>query len=83
MKFALAQNEFIEELVMPVANTEDLEKLIRFIEENLRASSNAGLKFIDLRNFKGRLQSRQNHVVFGRRGAGKSTLINSLNGGLV
>ena len=54
-------------------------QLATYIEENLRASRSAGLDFIDLRNFKGRLSSRQNHVVFGRRGAGKSTLVSSLS----
>jgi hypothetical protein len=59
---------------------EDVHALVAYIEENLRASSLAGLKFIDTRNFKGRLTVRQNHVVFGRRGAGKSSLVKSVCG---
>ena len=57
-----------------------MHKLVAYIEENLRASSLAGLNFIDTRNFKGRLTVRQNHVVFGRRGAGKSSLVKSVSG---
>ncbi len=62
-------------------NTRDnVRKLVAYIEENLRASSSAGLTFIDTRNLKGRLMVRQNHVVFGRRGAGKSSLVESVCG---
>lgn len=59
---------------------DDVSKLVAYIEENLRASSSAGLTFIDTRNLKGRLAAKQNHVVFGRRGAGKSTLVKSVCG---
>jgi len=58
---------------------EDLKKVIDFIEENLRASNYAGIEFIDARNFLGRISTNQNHVIFGRRGAGKSCLIASLD----
>lgn len=54
-------------------------KLVNYIEENLRASHSAGLTFIDPRHLQTRLSSKQNHVVFGRRGAGKSTLVSSLD----
>ncbi len=57
---------------------EDLNKLTDFIEANTRATEKAGIKFIDPRNFKSKLFNKQNHVIFGRRGAGKSTLINTL-----
>jgi hypothetical protein len=57
---------------------DEVHKLVAYIEENLRASSLAGLNFIDTRNFKGRLTVRQNHVIFGRRGAGKSSLVKSV-----
>lgn len=56
-----------------------LQKLVTCIEENLRASKLAGLSFVDPSNFKTRLLARQNHVIFGRRGAGKSSLLASLN----
>lgn len=57
---------------------QDLNKLVDYIEENLRTSPYAGIKFIDPKNFKNRILNRQNHIIFGRRGAGKSTLIASL-----
>jgi hypothetical protein len=56
----------------------DVGKLVTFIEEHLRASPTAGLRFVDPRHLKSRISSRQNHVVFGRRGAGKSKFISSL-----
>jgi hypothetical protein len=71
-------------LIADMAQTPNIRdgvhKLVAYIEENLRASSLAGLNFIDTRNFKGRLTVRQNHVVFGRRGAGKSSLVKSVCG---
>lgn len=57
---------------------EDLKNIIDFIEENLRASNSAGIEFIDAKNYLGRISTNQNHVIFGRRGAGKSCLISSL-----
>jgi energy-coupling factor transporter ATP-binding protein EcfA2 len=57
----------------------EIIKLVNYIEENLRASHSAGLTFIDPRHLQTRLSSKQNHVVFGRRGAGKSTLVSSLD----
>jgi len=59
-------------------NKESLRRLIRYLEENLRASSIAGLDYIDPRDFTNRFLSKQNHVIFGRRGAGKSMLIKSI-----
>lgn len=59
-------------------NIEQLNRLSGFIEENLRSSQSAGLKFIDSGNLKSRLTNKQNHVIFGRRGAGKSTFVSSL-----
>jgi len=56
----------------------EVERLITCIEENLRASPSAGLKFVDLRRHKTRLVSKQNHVIFGRRGAGKTSLVGSI-----
>jgi hypothetical protein len=35
--------------------SDDVRKLVAYIEENLKASSSAGLTFIDTRNLKGRL----------------------------
>jgi hypothetical protein len=57
--------------------TGELSKLVTYIEENLRASPTSGVPFVDSRHHQERLMSRQNHVVFGRRGAGKTTLVKS------
>lgn len=59
-------------------NKNSIEKLTTYIEENLRATVNSGMSFIDPNNFKSKLASKQNHVVFGRRGSGKSSLSSSL-----
>ena len=57
----------------------EIQKLIRYIEENTRADKVSGIDFIDPRNFKSKVQGKQNYVVFGRRGAGKSTLLKTLS----
>jgi len=57
----------------------EIQKLIRYIEENTRADKVSGIDFIDPRNFKPKVQGKQNYVVFGRRGAGKSTLLKTLS----
>ena len=59
-------------------NQTEITKLVTYIEENLRSSPTAGLEFVDSRLYQARLTSSQNHVVFGRRGAGKTTLANSI-----
>ena len=56
----------------------DIDKLTTYIEENLRATVNSGMNFIDPKKFKSKLLSKQNHVAFGRRGAGKSSLVSSI-----
>lgn len=58
---------------------DNLNRVVRYIEENLRASMKVGLPFVDPRGHQERILSRQNHVVFGRRGAGKSTLLRSIS----
>ena len=55
----------------------EIARLVTYIEENLRASPTAGLQFVDSRHLKSRLLSKQNHIVFGRRGAGKTSLVRS------
>jgi hypothetical protein len=62
--------------------SEQIVKLTKYIEENLRASPTAGISFVDARQQKERLSSQQNHVVFGRRGAGKTSLLKSALGGI-
>lgn len=59
----------------------ELRKLLTYIEENLRASPTAGMEFVDARQHRDRLASRQNHVVFGRRGAGKTSLVTATQNG--
>lgn len=59
----------------------DKRNLISFIEENLRASEDFGINFVDPRNYKSRLLNKQNHVIYGRRGSGKTSLLNSLKEG--
>lgn len=54
---------------------QEISKLTAYIEENLRSSKSSGLPFVDTRNFLSRLGLRQNHVVYGRRGSGKTTLV--------
>lgn len=58
-------------------NQTEVTKLVTYIEENLRASPSSGLQFVDSRRYRARLLSKQNHVVFGRRGAGKTCLVSS------
>ncbi len=62
--------------------SEQIVKLTKYIEENLRASPTAGVSFVDARQQRERLSSQQNHVVFGRRGAGKTSLLKSALGGV-
>jgi len=58
-------------------NQREVTKLVTYIEENLRASPSSGLPFVDSRHSRARLLSKQNHVVYGRRGAGKTILVSS------
>jgi len=61
-----------------MVNSSEITKLVTFIEENLRAAPRVGLEFVDSRHYRTRLVSKQNHVVFGRRGAGKTSLVSSI-----
>jgi hypothetical protein len=56
----------------------EIQKLINYIEENLRTSDETKAKFTDPRNYSSRLFNKQNQVIFGRRGSGKSLLIKTL-----
>ncbi len=56
----------------------ELQTLRGYIEENLRATEKAGFEFIDARHLKDRIQSKQNNIIFGRRGSGKSALLQEL-----
>lgn len=57
----------------------DLKKLVNYIEANIRSNDISGMDFIDPRDYITRLRNKQNHVIFGRRGSGKTTLIKSLD----
>lgn len=61
-----------------MALNKDIQIVSAFIEENTRASETSGITYIDPRNFKSRIILKQNHIIFGRRGAGKSSLIKTL-----
>lgn len=56
----------------------DIQKLTAYIEENTRTSATSGISYIDPRNLKSRVTLKQNHIIFGRRGAGKSSLIKTI-----
>ena len=60
-------------------NQEELQKLINYIEENLRTTDETNVEFLDPRKYKPRLHNKQNQVVFGIRGSGKSLLLKTLN----
>ena len=59
-------------------NNNDLSKVLRFIEENIRISEQTTIEYLDPKGHIERLNSKQNQVVFGRRGSGKSLLLKSL-----
>lgn len=56
----------------------DIQKLTAYIEENTRTSATSGISYIDPRSLKNRVTLKQNHIIFGRRGAGKSSLIKTI-----
>lgn len=56
----------------------DLTKALRFIEENMRVTEQTSIEYLDSQGVMGRLKIKQNHIVFGRRGSGKSLLLKSL-----
>lgn len=59
-------------------NNNDLTKVLRFIEENMRVTDQTSIEYLDSQGVMGRLKIKQNHIVFGRRGSGKSLLLKSL-----
>lgn len=56
----------------------DIAKALAYIEENLRVSDQTSIEYLDAQGNIERLCLRQNHVIFGRRGSGKSLLLKSL-----
>lgn len=59
-------------------NVIGLKKLVKYIEENIRVSNQTSINYIDPRGHIPRLNSRQNQVIYGRRGSGKSLLVKTL-----
>jgi len=57
---------------------EDLSKVLGFIEENMRVTDQTSIEYLDSQGIIERLTLKQNHIVFGRRGSGKSLLLKSL-----
>ncbi len=56
----------------------DLSKVLTYIEENIRISDQTTIEYLDPKGHINRLNSKQNQVIFGRRGSGKSLLLKSL-----
>lgn len=60
-----------------MTNTE-LNKVLKYIEENIRVTDQTSIEYLDPKGHIERLDSKQNQVIFGRRGSGKSLLLKSL-----
>ncbi len=56
----------------------DLNAVLKYIEENIRVTDQTTIEYIDPRGHISRLDSKQNQVIFGRRGSGKSLLLKSI-----
>lgn len=56
----------------------DLNKVLKYIEENIRVTDQTSIEYLDPKGHIERLDSRQNQIIFGRRGSGKSLLLKSL-----
>ncbi|HRK98297.1 MAG TPA: hypothetical protein PLE43_07455 [Alphaproteobacteria bacterium] len=59
-------------------NNTNLTTVLRFIEENMRVTEQTSIEYLDSQGVMGRLKIKQNHIIFGRRGSGKSLLLKSL-----
>lgn len=57
---------------------EDLNKILGYIEENIRITDQTTIEYLDPKGHIKRLQRKQNQVIYGRRGSGKSLLLKSL-----
>ncbi len=55
-----------------------LKQLLGYLEENIRSSDQTAGTYIDPHGNIERLNSKQNQIIFGRRGSGKSLLIKAL-----
>ena len=60
----------------PILNTDSVDKLVTLVEEATRATTDAPRQFIEpARGVLARAKSRRHHLIFGRRGSGKTSLI--------
>lgn len=64
--------------VIKMANKEEIKKVLNYIEENMRVTEQTSIEYLDSQGHIDRLCLKQNHIVFGRRGSGKSLLLKSL-----
>ncbi|MCM4151547.1 hypothetical protein DHD05_08095 [Arenibacter sp. N53] len=56
----------------------ELNKVLKYIEENIRVTDQTSIEYLDPKGHIERLDSKQNQIIFGRRGSGKSLLLKSL-----
>jgi hypothetical protein len=61
-----------------MANKEEIKKVLNYIEENMRVTEQTSIEYLDSQGHIDRLCLKQNHIIFGRRGSGKSLLLKSL-----
>ncbi len=59
---------------------DEINKVLMYIEENMRVTEQTSIEYLDPQGHVDRLNLKQNHIVFGRRGSGKSLLLKSLRG---
>jgi hypothetical protein len=60
-----------------MVDVSSIKLLIREIEQNIRTSDNSIKTFVDNNDILSRLQHERNHIIFGRRGSGKTLLLNN------
>ena len=61
-----------------MSNIEEIQKVLNYIEENMRVTEQTSIEYLDSQGHINRLCLKQNHIIFGRRGSGKSLLLKSL-----
>jgi hypothetical protein len=63
--------------------SENVQKLARLIEESIRATSESVKYFIEpTPGVLGKAKSKRHHIIFGRRGSGKSSLLHKVTADL-
>lgn len=61
-----------------MSEKDDIKKVLNYIEENIRVTDQTTIEYLDTHDYIDRLRLKQNHIIFGRRGSGKSLLLKSL-----